>query len=85
MLTSPQPGTLHPPQTPIDEHPEFEGNSGKLPTMDSPKALKDLSHNVTVQRATGLDQKGLLLRLAREWTPERALQDCEYNANSVSR
>jgi hypothetical protein len=46
--------------------------------LDPESALIAIVSSVNVQRATGLDQQGLLQRFAVKWTVEFSLKDCEF-------
>ncbi|KAL1701628.1 hypothetical protein EV121DRAFT_262884 [Schizophyllum commune] len=77
-----QVGTYHPPQEPVD-FPTAD-NDSIWRGVDAQSAIMSLISSANVQRATGIDQQGLLRRLGAHWTADSALLDAVEKSSSTS-
>ena len=48
------------------------------PGVDADSALSALLASQNVQEATSLDREGLLRRFLNKWTPDSALNSCQF-------
>ena len=71
-------GTYHTPQEPV--HFPTADNDSIWRGVDAQSAIMSLISSVNVQRATGIDQQGLLRRLGAHWTADSALLDGKPSA-----